>query len=125
VVRASIENYILGNSEQEQRRLKLQARFLEKWTEQFLLLAGLKPGMRVLDLGCGMGDVSLLAARLVGSTGHVTSIDRDPVVIEKVRERVRLENRDTEIEFIESDLFEFHAPRGFEGDRAIRFALSA
>jgi hypothetical protein len=34
VVRASIENYILGNSAQEQKRLKLQAKFLEKWTEQ-------------------------------------------------------------------------------------------
>jgi hypothetical protein len=29
-VRASIENYVLGNSAQEQKRLKLQARFLEK-----------------------------------------------------------------------------------------------
>jgi hypothetical protein len=47
-VRASIEGYILGNSAQEQKRLRLQATFLEKWTEQFLLSAGLKPGMRVL-----------------------------------------------------------------------------
>jgi ubiquinone/menaquinone biosynthesis C-methylase UbiE len=114
VVRASIENYILGNSAQEQRRLKLQAKFLEKWTEQYLLSAGLKPGMRVLDLGCGVGDVSLLAAKLVGSNGQVTSIDRDPVVIEKARERARLENRNAEIEFIESDLLGFHAPRGFD-----------
>jgi len=43
--------------------LKLQGRFLEKWTEQFFLLAGLEPGMSVLDLGCGAGDVSLLALR--------------------------------------------------------------
>jgi len=28
--------------------------------------------MSVLDLGCGMGDVSLLAARLVRPSGHVT-----------------------------------------------------
>jgi ubiquinone/menaquinone biosynthesis C-methylase UbiE len=114
VVGASLEDYILGNSTQEQRRLKLQAKFLEKWTEQYLLSAGLKPGMRVLDLGCGMGDVSLLAAKLVGSSGHVTSIDRDPVVIEKARERARLENRNAEIEFIETDLFGFHASRGFD-----------
>jgi 2-polyprenyl-3-methyl-5-hydroxy-6-metoxy-1,4-benzoquinol methylase len=53
-----IEDYVLGNSAHEQERLKLQGGFLEKWTEQFLLSAGLKPGMRVLDLGCGMGDVS-------------------------------------------------------------------
>jgi cyclopropane fatty-acyl-phospholipid synthase-like methyltransferase len=52
---SKIENYVLGNSAQEQARLKLQARFLEKWTGQFLLSAGLERGMRVLDLGCGNG----------------------------------------------------------------------
>jgi SAM-dependent methyltransferase len=99
-VRASVENYILGNSAQEKKRLKLQATFLEKWTEQFLLLAGLEPGMRVLDLGCGMGDVSLLAARIVGTTGHVTSIDRDVVVIKRARERARLERRGADIAWL-------------------------
>jgi ubiquinone/menaquinone biosynthesis C-methylase UbiE len=113
-VRASIEGYILGNSAQEQKRLRLQATFLEKWTEQFLLSAGLKPGMRVLDLGCGIGDVSLLAARLVGTVGHVTSIDRDAIVIEKARERARLERRGAKIEFIQTDLFDFHRSRDFD-----------
>src|SRR5260370_18507356 len=100
----STEDYVLGNSAQEQERLKLQGRFLEKWTEQVLLSAGLEPGMSVLDLGCGMGDVSLLAARLVGPTGRVTGIDRDPIVIEKARERAHEEGRGAEIEFIPSDL---------------------
>jgi ubiquinone/menaquinone biosynthesis C-methylase UbiE len=113
-VRTSTESYILGNSAQEQKRLKLQAKFLEKWTEQFLVSAGLEPGMRVLDLGCGMGDVSLLAARLVGTTGHVTSIDRDVVVIEKARERARLEWRGADIEFIQRDLFEFDGAPDFD-----------
>ncbi len=113
-VRASVENYVLGNSAQEQTRLKLQAKFLERWTEQFLLSAGLEPGMRVLDLGCGMGDVSLLAARLVGDTGHVTSIDRDAVVIEKARERACLESRGADMEFIESNLLDFHGTRDFD-----------
>jgi hypothetical protein len=33
--------------------------------------------MRVLDIGCGMGDVTMLAAQLVGPTGNVVSIDQD------------------------------------------------
>ena len=109
-----IEDYVLGNSAQEQERLKLQGKFLEKWTEQFFLSAGLEPGMSVLDLGCGMGDVSLLAASLVGPSGHVTAIDRDLVVIEKARERGRNEGRGADIEFIHAELLNFHAQRSFD-----------
>jgi ubiquinone/menaquinone biosynthesis C-methylase UbiE len=109
-----VEDYVLGNSVQEQERLKLQGRFLEKWTERFLLSAGLKPGMSVLDLGCGMGDVSLLAARLVGTTGRVTGIDRDLVIIEKARERAHEEAVGAEIDFIQAELLTFHAERSFD-----------
>lgn len=70
--------------------------------------------MRVLDLGCGMGDVSLLAARLVGPSGHVTAIDRDLVIIEKARERGRDEARCANIEFINAELLNFHAERTFD-----------
>ena len=108
-----IEDYVLGNSTQEQERLKLQGRFLEKWTEQFLLSAGIEPGMSVLDLGCGVGDVSLLAARLVGASGHVTGVDRDLVVIKKARER-RDEGHSANVEFIHTDLLTFHAERSLD-----------
>ena len=33
--------------------------------------AGIDSGMRVLDVGCGAGDVSLIAADLVGSSGMI------------------------------------------------------
>jgi ubiquinone/menaquinone biosynthesis C-methylase UbiE len=109
-----IENYVLVNSMREPERLKLRAKFLEKWTEQFLLSAGLEPGMRVLDLGCGMGDVSMFATRLVGPSGHVTGIDRDLVVIEKARERCRDESRGADLEFIHMELLKFHSERSFD-----------
>jgi ubiquinone/menaquinone biosynthesis C-methylase UbiE len=111
---AAIKNYVLGNSEQEQERLKSQARFLENWTEEFFLAAGLERGMRVLDLGCGMGDVSLLAARLVGSTGGVVGIDRDNVVLEKARKRADMHESGAGIEFIHTELLEFHGDRCFD-----------
>ena len=38
--------------------------------------AGLAPGMRVIDIGCGGGDVSRIAADLVGPSGRVLGIDR-------------------------------------------------
>jgi len=71
-------DYVLGHSSEELDRLISQSRFLGELSEHLLRLAGLQPGMRVLDVGCGSGDVSFLAARVVGPGGSVTGIDRSP-----------------------------------------------
>ena len=66
-----------------------QSRLFSNFTKQVLLDAGLVKGMRVLDVGCGVGDVSLLCAELVGPKGEVVGVDRDPAVVEAARERAR------------------------------------
>jgi SAM-dependent methyltransferase len=58
-------------------------------TTRLLADAGLQPGMRVLDVGCGRGDVAALAAQLVGPTGQVIGIDRDRDVLQLAHQRVR------------------------------------
>jgi ubiquinone/menaquinone biosynthesis C-methylase UbiE len=73
--------YILGHSQEEIRRLTFQGAILRPFTERLLRNAEIGPGMRVLDLGCGAGDVSMLAAELVGPSGSVVGIDRNPQVI--------------------------------------------
>jgi cyclopropane fatty-acyl-phospholipid synthase-like methyltransferase len=55
-------DYPLGYSENEARRLAAQAALFEDLTEDMLRRADLYAGMQVLDVGCGVGDVSLLAA---------------------------------------------------------------
>ena len=75
------DNYVLGHSEAEIRRLQTQAAILRPITERLLRSAGLQPGMRVLDLGCGAGDVAMQAAEFVGSSGRVVGIDRNPQVL--------------------------------------------
>jgi SAM-dependent methyltransferase len=45
------------------------------------------PGMRILDVGCGAGDVALLAAELVGEAGAVVGIDRSEAAILAARPR--------------------------------------
>src|SRR5438034_1431360 len=45
----------------------------------------LKPGETVLDLGCGAGFDSLIAARQVGASGRVISIDMTPAMLDKAR----------------------------------------
>jgi ubiquinone/menaquinone biosynthesis C-methylase UbiE len=91
----SKSDYVLGHSPDEIRRLMTQAALLRPITERFLRNAGLQPGMRVLDVGCGAGDVSMLAAELVGPSGSVVGIDRSAQVLGTARGRaqtVRLDN---------------------------------
>jgi ubiquinone/menaquinone biosynthesis C-methylase UbiE len=80
-------DYVLGHTSVEQQRLIHQARMLAPLTERFLRDAGISSGMRVLDIGCGMGDVTMIAAQLVGSTGQVTSIDLDQASVEAAQRR--------------------------------------
>ncbi|SPB16794.1 SAM-dependent methyltransferase [Caballeronia novacaledonica] len=87
--RSSAGAYVLGHSDPEVQRLENQARFIGDLTEEILRRAGLASGMRVLDLGCGAGDVSFLAASFVGPNGSVLGIDQAPGVIDKARERTR------------------------------------
>ena len=70
-------HYPLDSSDRERRRLVLQAELLRGITLDTFRAAGLAPGMRVLDIGSGAGDVALLAAELVGEQGSVLGIDRD------------------------------------------------
>jgi len=58
--------YVLGETEAEFRRLEMQSAFIRDLTEDVLKRAGLRPGMRVLDIGCGVGDVALLGSRSFG-----------------------------------------------------------
>ncbi|HXX21060.1 MAG TPA: class I SAM-dependent methyltransferase [Candidatus Acidoferrum sp.] len=80
--------YAMGYTEAERARLMRQAKLFEKPTREIFLSAGLSSGMRVLDFGCGMGDVALLAASIVGPDGQVTGVDRDARAIECARLRV-------------------------------------
>src|SRR5260221_5933325 len=75
-VPAEHDGYMLGHRPDELRRLGLQARLIDPITRRFLVAAGVVPGMRVLDVGSGAGDVSFLAADVVGKGGSVTGVDR-------------------------------------------------
>lgn len=79
--------YVLGHVDAELQRLLMQGRLHRDFTEYALRRAGLRPGMRVLDVGCGPGDVSFIAARLVGRAGAVLGVDASPEAIELARTR--------------------------------------
>jgi ubiquinone/menaquinone biosynthesis C-methylase UbiE len=73
----------------EIRRLIRQAAVVRPITERLLRSAGIGTGMRVLDAGCGAGDVSFLAAELIGPCGSVVGIDRRSGAVAIARERAR------------------------------------
>jgi ubiquinone/menaquinone biosynthesis C-methylase UbiE len=113
----TLENYPLGYSEAEAKRLMEQGAMLEDLTRDLLSRAGLAPGMRVLDVGCGVGDVSLLAARIVGEKGSVLGVDRSAPSLEIARGRAkrRAELCETaNISFVEADLNTFEPDGTFD-----------
>jgi SAM-dependent methyltransferase len=83
------DSYALGYSDAEFRRLKFQGEYLRDFTADVLRRAGIAPGMRVLDIGCGVGDVSLVAAEIVSSSGTVLGVDRSEQAVAAARPRQR------------------------------------
>jgi ubiquinone/menaquinone biosynthesis C-methylase UbiE len=81
--------YTMGHSKGEEERLIHQSQLYDAITRRFLNEAGIGSGMRVLDIGCGPGDVSLTAAELVGSDGTVLGVDVNPAIVETARSRAR------------------------------------
>lgn len=80
-------DYVFGHSRQELDRLMFQASILAPVTCRLLRDMALEPGMRVLDLGCGAGDVALLVANVVGAGGSVTGVDRNDAAVALATER--------------------------------------
>jgi 2-polyprenyl-3-methyl-5-hydroxy-6-metoxy-1,4-benzoquinol methylase len=94
--------YVLGHSTRELDRLSAQARLIDPITRRFFLAAGIGPGMRVLDVGSGAGDVAFLAAELVGASGEVVGVDRSQAALELARARAA-ERSLPNVSFVEGD----------------------
>jgi SAM-dependent methyltransferase len=95
--------YVLGYGAAERDRLSRQAMLLAPTTERCFRDAGISTGQRVLDLGAGLGDVSLILARLVGRSGNVIGLERDRASVVRARDRaaaVGFRN----IRFIQADI---------------------
>jgi SAM-dependent methyltransferase len=96
--------YALGYSQSEFSRLEQQGTFFAGLTEDVLRRAGLSPGMRVLDIGCGVGDVSLLAAWMVGPSGAVLGIDRSADAIATAQRRAAAAAQDNVVRFAAAEI---------------------
>src|SRR6266576_621389 len=95
--------YAMGYSDEEHRRLIEQEHLFGRHTRRLFQDAGITLGMRVLDVGCGVGDVSMLAAALVGPEGSVVGVDTNQRSLELARRRVAALGLPN-VAFLESDL---------------------
>src|SRR5262249_34341115 len=81
-------DYFLGHTTEEFRRLTRQAGLAERETEELFRTAGISAGMQVLEIGSGAGDVAMLAGRLVRPNGSVLGIEQHPDSAALAAERV-------------------------------------
>lgn len=56
--------------------------------EDFIQAAGIKAGMRVLEIGCGSGAFTTFVARAVGPTGRVEALDIQPAMLAQLEQKL-------------------------------------
>jgi SAM-dependent methyltransferase len=79
--------YALATGEGADYRLRILHALYGPGSRRVLLDAGLRPGMRVADLGCGVGLVTALLAELVGPGGQVVGLDASAAQLARARQR--------------------------------------
>ena len=110
----------IARSRNEVDRPAISAQLLEPFSRQLLHDAGLKPGMRVLDVLSGGGEFALLARELVGDDGHVTGFDTSAQLVAYANDRSLFRNAHN-IEFVEAQIE--HLPFGRDFDAIIGRAV--
>src|SRR5262249_54409243 len=106
-------DYVLGTSDRERQRLIRQAAWLRDQTLDAFRWAGITSGMRVLDIGCGAGEVVMLAADPFGPGGAVVTIDRDTDNLAFAKQRAAAGGY-TNIDFLAVEIDSFHDATAFD-----------
>jgi SAM-dependent methyltransferase len=102
--------YALATGEAADYRLRILHDLYGPGTRRVLLESGLRGGMRVADLGCGVGMVTALLAELVGPGGHVVGIDASGAQLTQARER--LNGAGSHVRFVEASATDTGLPPG-------------
>jgi ubiquinone/menaquinone biosynthesis C-methylase UbiE len=104
------DDYGLKTGESGADRLRLLDKVYGPSTRRLLLEAGLRPGMRVLDMACGAGTVTCWMAEQVGKTGAVVAADVSPAQLVVARATWSECDGLQPVEFIEASAYETGLP---------------
>jgi SAM-dependent methyltransferase len=107
--------YVLATGQAAHHRLQILQALYGPGTRRLLLAAGLRRGMRVADLGCGVGTVTAELAQLVGHDGSVVGVDVSAAQLEQAREQLRLRRlasplRATQVSFDQASAIDTRLP---------------
>jgi ubiquinone/menaquinone biosynthesis C-methylase UbiE len=75
----------------------------DEFTQRLLADCGIEKGMRVLDVGCGTGDLSVIAAELAGCSGEVVGLDISEDALASARNAIE-KRRISTVKFIQADI---------------------
>jgi len=108
-----VTEYVLRGGQPGYDRLLLLAR--ERWADTRALLerAGISPGMRCIDIGCGGGEVTMEIARMVAPGGTVLGVDMDEVKLALARQAAA-ERGLGNVEFTALDVGDWDEPSGYD-----------
>jgi ubiquinone/menaquinone biosynthesis C-methylase UbiE len=108
-----VDRYVIRGGHEGYERLKLLAR--ERWpsTRALLERAGLGPGMRCIDLGCGGGEVTLQIARMIAPDGEIVGIDMDEIKLARARDAAA-DRGVTNVEFRALNVREWSEPGSYD-----------
>lgn len=118
----SEERYVLATGDAAEERLGLVEEVHGKDTLRLLQSAGVRRGMRVVDMGCGAGVVTCALARLVGAEGHVVGVDISPEQTAVAERRAR-EHGIHNVTFVTASAYNTGLDRGAFDAAFARFLL--
>lgn len=109
--RQRADRYTLARGARELARLRLLHNAYAAGSEALLKRAGLRPGMRVVEFGCGTGNMTCWLAERVGSTGSVVGLDNSRAQLALARRQAAARHL-TNATFALADIHAPGLPRG-------------
>jgi ubiquinone/menaquinone biosynthesis C-methylase UbiE len=88
--------------------LIMESRFRYKFfgPKKILESAGIRSGMKVLEIGCGTGFFTIPAAKMLGKDGSLIAMDMLPASIETVAKKVQQASLSNVVQVIKGDALE-------------------
>jgi SAM-dependent methyltransferase len=102
-------DYVLATGQAASDRLRILHNVYGPGARTLLTRAGIQPGMKVADLGCGVGMTTRLLAELVGDAGQVVGIDYSAAQIEVARNLTP--SSKSNVSFVEASATDTGLPR--------------